>query len=366
MPICKVGIVGSGNRGKAHAKAYATLDDVEIVACTDIDRKKAKELAQKQKLAESKIYTDHKEMLAKEEPDIISVCTWPGSHAQIVVDSVEGGVKAVFLEKPLAPTWGESKKLYQACVDGSVILAVCHQRRFAPSFSKAKELANDGTIGELHRVEGYCPNLFDWGTHWFDMFCFYNNDEPADWVMGQINMERKKASSIFGVPVETHGLSYIKFRNGVYGLMVTGSDGGGRCANRLIGTKGAIELDVFWEHKIWGEKKKGPLVRVLREGAPDWETPELKYASGERYPYKGSEQMEDILAVRDLIDCLKTGREPILSGRKALQATELIYATYESSRRRARIYLPLDIEDSPFLSMLEAGIIAPKAKKTDQ
>ena len=366
MPICKVGIVGSGNRGKAHAKAYATLDDVEIVACTDIDRKKAKELAQKQKPAESKIYTDHKEMLAKEEPDIISVCTWPGSHAQIVVDSVEGGVKAVFLEKPLAPTWGESKKLYQACVDGGVMLAVCHQRRFAPSFSKARELANDGTIGELHRVEGYCPNLFDWGTHWFDMFCFYNNDEPADWVMGQINMERKKASSIFGVPVETHGLSYIKFRNGVYGLMVTGSDGGGRCANRLIGTKGAIELDVFWEHKIWGDKKKGPLVRVLREGAPDWETPELKYASGERYPYKGSEQMEDILAVRDLIDCLKTGREPILSGRKALQATELIYATYESSRRRARIYLPLDIEDSPFLSMLEAGIIAPKAKKTDQ
>ncbi len=49
----------------------------------------------------------------------------------------------------------------------------------------------------------------------------------------------------------------------------------------------------------------------------------------------------------------------MLSGRKALQATELIFATYESSRRRARIYLPLEIEDSPLISMLEKGMVGP-------
>jgi pimeloyl-ACP methyl ester carboxylesterase len=59
--------------------------------------------------------------------------------------------------------------------------------------------------------------------------------------------------------------------------------------------------------------------------------------------------------VLDLIDALKTGREPELSGHRALQATELIFATYESSRRRARVELPLDIEDSPLLSMLNNG-----------
>ena len=363
MGVFKVGIVGSGNRGKAHARAYAFSDEVDVVACSDIDREKALDLAGEQKIPRSKAYRDHKRMLAREEPDIVSICTWPGSHAQIVLDCVEGSVKAIFLEKPMAPTWGESKRIYHACEDGGVIFAVCHQRRFAPSFIKAKELANDGTIGELHRVEGYCPNLFDWGTHWFDMFFFYNNDEPAEWVMGQINWESKESSSVFGVPIETHGLSYIKWKNGVYGLMATGNDNGGRCANRLIGTKGIIELDVFWEHKIWGEKKSGPLVRVLREGAISWEKPQLRYPSGDRYPYKRSEQMEDILAVLNLIDCLKTGREPVLSGRKALQATELIFATYESSRRHARIYLPLDIEDSPFFSMLEAGTIGTRVRK---
>ena len=55
---------------------------------------------------------------------------------------------------------------------------------------------------------------------------------------------------------------------------------------------------------------------------------------------------------------LKNGEEPELSGRKALQATELIFATYESSRCRKKITLPLDIEDSPLLSMIKNGDVA--------
>jgi hypothetical protein len=107
----------------------------------------------------------------------------------------------------------------------------------------------------------------------------------------------------------------------------------------------------------------GSLVRALREGSTGWETPELKYPSGESYPYRRNEQMEDVLAVRDLIDCPKNTTGPILSGRKASQATGLIFATYESGRRRARIYLLLEIEDSPMLPMLEAGMIGPKKAK---
>jgi hypothetical protein len=93
----------------------------------------------------------------------------------------------------------------------------------------------------------------------------------------------------------------------------------------------------------------------MREGVSGWKVPKLKGV----VPPGG----DTTLSVLDLIDCLKTGREPVLSGRKALQATELIFATYESSRRRARIYLPLEIEDSPLLSMLETGTIGPKRRR---
>jgi hypothetical protein len=64
-----------------------------------------------------------------------------------------------------------------------------------------------------------------------------------------------------------------------------------------------------------------------------------------------------VRAVLDLIDALKTGREPALSARRALQATEVMFATYESSRRRARVDLPLEIEDSPLDAMIASGEI---------
>ena len=57
----------------------------------------------------------------------------------------------------------------------------------------------------------------------------------------------------------------------------------------------------------------------------------------------------------DLVDALKNGREPELSARRALAATQLIFATYESSRRRGRVDFPLAIDDSPFLSMIDDG-----------
>ena len=68
---------------------------------------------------------------------------------------------------------------------------------------------------------------------------------------------------------------------------------------------------------------------------------------------------DTVLSVLDLIDCLESGAEPRLSARKALQATELIFATYESSRRRGRVVLPLDAEDSALITMLKEGQIGP-------
>ena len=53
--------------------------------------------------------------------------------------------------------------------------------------------------------------------------------------------------------------------------------------------------------------------------------------------------------------------KPELGSQRALRATELIFATYESSRRRGRVTLPLEIEDSPLLTGLEQGFWQPAA-----
>jgi predicted dehydrogenase len=193
-------------------------------------------------------------------------------------------------------------------------------------------LLRDGAIGQLVRLEGTTGNLYDWGTHWFDMLFFYNEETPAEWVIGQIDL--RGSEKVFGVPVEGHGLTHFRFQNGVDGVMFTGVGANNTLTNRLIGTDGMIEV---------GHSDAVPL-RYWGKGMTGWQAVEMP---------EGLHSMEAVQrGVLDLVEALKTGRAPELAGRKALRATEVIFATYESSRRRARIDLPLEIEDSPLIAML--------------
>jgi UDP-N-acetylglucosamine 3-dehydrogenase len=355
MTTFNVGIIGCGRprggagatgygQGHLHAAGYKASPDCTIVAAADISQSNLDAFRGAYDVPRG--YLDYHEMLQQEDLDIVSVCTWPHLHAQMVIDAATSGVKAIHCEKPMAPTWGEAVQMARVCDDLGVQLTFNHQRRFGPPFRKAKELLEQGEIGHLLRVEAFTSNLFDWGTHWFDMMFYYNNEQPADWVIGQI--DARGGHEIFGVPVEGQGLSLFRWRNGVLGLLITGPrelyeheelPKDADCANRLLGTAGTIEVGV----------RDGPQVRIRNTGA-EWRAIDV---DGQIH---GAQHV--VSAILDLVDALQTGREPELSARKALQATELIFATYESSRRRGRVDLPLDIEDSPYLSMLAAGDVS--------
>ena len=108
-------------------------------------------------------------------------------------------------------------------------------------------------------------------------------------------------------------------------------------SNRLIGTKGIIDVG-----------GRGTPIRMLREGGDGWEEPDLSGLVAES-------DATTLSVPRPGSRCKDGGREPELSGRKALQATELIFATYQSSRQRARVDLPLTVDDSALLTMVATG-----------
>lgn len=342
----KVGIIGCGKpfrsegstgfgMSHAHARGYTSSPDCQLVALADISEENA--LAFQAIHGGERIYTDYHQMLADEQLDIVSISTWPHLHAPMVIACAEAGVRAIHCEKPMAPTFGEARQMLEACERNGVQLTFNHQRRFGEPFRKAKALLKAGTIGDLVRLEGNCDNLFDWGTHWFDMICFYTDETDVEWVIGQL--DSRDSRRIFGALIESQGLSQFQFKNGVMGLLITGSSVNQPFANRLIGTDGMIDV---------GHSAEIPL-RMWGKGQSGWTTVEV--AEG----LHGSDYVER--GVHDLVDALKTGREPELSGRRAFRATELIFATYESSRRRARVDLPLTIDDSPLVAMIEAGEI---------
>lgn len=332
----RAAILGCGGRGRAHAAGYAAAPNATIVAVADPVAENARALATEH---DATVYADYRDLLAKERPDVVSVCTWPHLHREMVAEAIEHGARAIHCEKPMAPTWGDAKAMHQAAEQAGVVMTFCHQRRFAPSFRQAREWVRDGTIGEIVRIEGFCSNLYDWGTHWFDMLHFFNAERPALWVMGQIDVSERR--TVFGVPVETSGISHVAFENDVWGLLITGRAPATPRLGKLVeregmvihGTEGRLEVAVTG----------GVRLRLRRFGGPD-ETPEVPRDAD-----------ATVLSVLDLLECVESGHEPELSSRRALAATELIFATYESSRRRARIALPLAIDDSPLITGLEQG-----------
>jgi predicted dehydrogenase len=332
MSPYRVGIIGCGRPWKqpgatgsgmahSHAEGYQASPDARIVALADIKLENAR--AFQQEHGGDTLYTDYQKMLANEHLDIVSISTWPHLHGEMVIACAEAGVKAIHCEKPIAPTFGEANRMVQVCLERGVQLTFNHQRRFDAEFRKVRELYLTGVIGKLLRMEAGCPNMFDWGTHWFDMLNFYNDETPVEWVIAQV--EPRGGKPVFDLYQEEQGISHFKYANGVRATLFTGHTDSWEGYNRLIGEDGTIELDMT----------RKPQVRYWGRGMESWQdvnTQEVKAIT---------------LGILDLIDALKTGREPELSARKAMRATEMIFATYESSRRHGRVELPLTIEDNP-------------------
>ncbi len=344
MTQFRVGIIGCGRPWKSqgasgfgmanfHAQGYTASPDTTITALADINVENAR--AFQAAHGGERIYSDYREMLAQEKLHIVSICTWPHHHAPMVIAAAEAGVKAIHCEKPVAPSYAEALRMVTICEAQGTQLTFNHQRRFAAPFRAARDLLRSGAIGELRRLEGTCDNLFDWGTHWFDMFGFYNDEAAPSWVIGQVDW--RSGSTIFGVPVEGQGLSLFAYENGVQGLLLTGLGTKRPQSNRLIGSDGVIDVQLGTS-----------VIRVRGKGDGEWREVRVAHDDGE--------SLGEVVGrgVLDLIDALKTGREPELSGHRALRATELIFATYESSRRRGRVELPLEALESPFPGVVPA------------
>ncbi len=154
--MMRVAIIGCGGQGRIHANAYAQIEGVQIVACCDVLKERAQELAQAFGAA---VFTDHKQMLAHTRPDIVSVCTLEGHHAQHTIDALEAGAH-VLCEKMLSATLHEAHQMIETANATGRLLATQFNYRHIPSVRWLKSLLAQGRLGTPLLVvlitSGYC------------------------------------------------------------------------------------------------------------------------------------------------------------------------------------------------------------------
>ena len=182
-----MGCIADGHDGKHpewyspcnHADAYQHHPAVRLVA--GCSRSVAKREYFHNKYPESRTYGDFQELLESEKPDLISVATPATTHADIVIQSAQAGVKGIFCEKALACSLSECDEMIQACKENNTVLIVNHQRRFDNRFLVLKEQIEQGIIGKLQSVQISFGggNLCRGGSHMFDLALMYI-DDPVD------------------------------------------------------------------------------------------------------------------------------------------------------------------------------------------
>src|SRR5690606_24525019 len=97
----KYALIGCGRISPNHIAA-AQENELEIVALCDVQPENMEDKVEKFNLSKSTaLYTDYKEMLEKEKPELVAICTESGKHAEIALDCIEAGANLI-IEKPIA------------------------------------------------------------------------------------------------------------------------------------------------------------------------------------------------------------------------------------------------------------------------
>jgi len=134
----KIAFIGVGGIARSYRESLRTLE-LPVSAVCDIELSTAKQVAEEER-AES--YTDHREMLAQEKPDVVFVCIPPGAHTTQVIDAAEMGA-ALFVAKPIALDLDLARRTRDAIAGTAVINQVGYMARYSDMTQKAREVVGD-------------------------------------------------------------------------------------------------------------------------------------------------------------------------------------------------------------------------------
>jgi len=189
----KVLVVGCGNMGSSHARAYHADPGFELVGV--VDRVPGPRHTLAAALGGVAEFDGYERALAAARPDCVSICTYPDTHAALALRAFAAGCH-VFVEKPVATTVAEAEQVAAEATRSGRKLVVGYILRHHPSWLKFIELAqslgtplvmrmnlnqqSSGALWATHRnlMESMSP-IVDCGVHYVDVMCLMTRSRPV-------------------------------------------------------------------------------------------------------------------------------------------------------------------------------------------
>lgn len=207
----------------SHAAGYEAADGIELRAVADLDDERREAARERYDVPAG--YDDYREMIDAESPDVLSVATRPGTHAEMVTFAAERGVPAIYCEKPLGRSVEEAERIAEACRDEDVAFNLGVNRRFEPLYRTVRALVREGAVGRRRALIAQCGGSAAlWGqSHAADMLLYLAGDAEVDFVQGEAGFDEEdvEGDRITHDPGVTMG--YVAFEDGTRGYLTRGS-----------------------------------------------------------------------------------------------------------------------------------------------
>jgi len=342
MGRVRLGIIGCGNYADSLGTAVLKCEHADLVSCFDVISERSQKFSGLYKCDQERSYDN---LLKRKDIDGVLLVTPNSEHAE-QAEQAAGYGKHVFVEKPIANTISDAKRMIAVCRKSNVVLMVGHLRRRSAGIRKAKEFIDEGNIGDPVMIEAsvssdsgfsLTPNKFRWsgndagcpggalmtsGIHHVDTF---------NYILGPIESVSAYFQKLYiSADVEDINLTICRFRSGVLGYLgstyVSPYDNWlylhGTKANLLWIVKPPIltvgkffhNNDTF-THLIQFEKGRKPRPIPFVSGDPVFEE------------------------ISEFAHCIKTGSRPETDGESALTFLSFIRAAIVSARLGKQVEL---------------------------
>jgi myo-inositol 2-dehydrogenase / D-chiro-inositol 1-dehydrogenase len=365
-----VGLVGSGFISRFHAEAFSksAVASVRAVASRSPDRAAAF-------AAEWGIpawHSDYRELVERPDVDLVCVAVPNWLHRDVVV-AAAAAHKHVVCEKPLARTLREADEMIAACRQAGVKLMYAEELCFAPMYVRAKELADEGALGDVYLVRQseqhfgphsdwfWDPDLAGGGTL-MDMAC--HGIEFARWIHGK--PPARSVSAEVGTFVhrertsaEDHAILTIGFEGQRLGLIEASwaKPGGIEDRAEIVGSKGVTYADVTRGSSLTTFSDVG--YGYAAEKVTD--TRGWTFTTFDELWNSGIPQEMDHFA-----RCVAEDAVPRETGEDGRAVLEIIYAAYRAARL-GRVEFPLRLSEDeaakPPFAQLGSGGTQPEARE---
>lgn len=351
----RVGIVGLGWAGETHLKAYQQQPQVEVLALAGLEIPRLHQLGSSYNVPH--LYENYRDLIARDDLDIVSVCVPNYLHAPVAVAALHSG-KHVLCEKPLARSGAEAQTIVDAAVNAKRVVEVAFNHRRRGDVQVLKQHIDTGSMGRLYHAKASwlrrrgIPGLGSWftnkemagggplidlGVHVLDMALYLLGDPAVRSVSaatyaelgprntgGMTNSDKQQVGSAF--EVEDLATAFLRLQGGGTLLLesswATYRSNGDDFGVTLYGSQGGAEIKV---HNYGVEDT----LRIYTDvgDVPAEIIPQVP--RGEAH----------VAVVRDFISVIRSGDWSSHVGREGLRRTQIIDACYQSALEGREVLL---------------------------